>query len=259
MISPIDSSNLAYIPASRPAGVGAVSEEKSLNSQPAQAINFNQSISNSPSSKSSNSLSEDSDDKASKNHEDEAAKQQEQVRQVVDQLKARDREVRAHEMAHLSAAGSYAMGGMNLSYQRGPDGQQYAIGGSVQIDTSAIAGDPEATIQKGRVVQQAALAPAEPSSQDRKVASAAAQMISNAQADLMKAEREEQAVEKSDAGRGAEEEGGGSSTGVRGESSEEFEYSGISSNTNSNTSSALHTPENTARMQFDLRMQVAAG
>ena len=69
----------------------------------------------------------------------------EQELKQVQELKTRDREVRAHEAAHLAAAGSLAIGGASYSYQRGPDGVQYAVGGEVSIDTSAVEGDPEAT------------------------------------------------------------------------------------------------------------------
>jgi len=40
----------------------------------------------------------------------------------------------------------------------------------VNIDTSEASGDPEATIQKARQIQAAANAPANPSAQDRAVA-----------------------------------------------------------------------------------------
>ncbi len=40
-------------------------------------------------------------------------------------LQARDHEVRAHEQAHLGAAGQYARGGANFTYQHGPDGKSY--------------------------------------------------------------------------------------------------------------------------------------
>lgn len=107
-----------------------------------------------------------------------------EAKQVIDQLKARDAEVRAHEQAHLSAAGGHATGGASYSYQVGPDGQRYAIGGEVGIDVSPVAGDPEATLLKANVVQRAALAPAEPSSQDMRVASAAMQMASEARMEI---------------------------------------------------------------------------
>ncbi|HTN32473.1 MAG TPA: putative metalloprotease CJM1_0395 family protein [Marinobacter sp.] len=99
------------------------------------------------------------------------------------ELKARDREVRAHEAAHQAAGGQHA-GAMSLTYERGPDGAQYAVGGEVPIDVSPIAEDPQATIEKMRTVRAAALAPAEPSSQDRAVAAQAMQTILQAQAEL---------------------------------------------------------------------------
>lgn len=109
----------------------------------------------------------------------------EEERQQVTELKARDAEVRAHEAAHLAAAGQYAQGGASYTYQTGPDGKKYAIGGEVSIDAGAVANDPQATIQKAKQVRAAALAPASPSSQDQKVAAAASQMMSQAQMELM--------------------------------------------------------------------------
>lgn len=102
----------------------------------------------------------------------------------IDELKSRDREVKTHEQAHIAAGGSYVKGGASYDYQTGPDGKQYAVGGSVNIDTSPVDGDPEATIAKAQVVIKAALAPAEPSGQDQKVASAARQMMSEARKEL---------------------------------------------------------------------------
>lgn len=98
-------------------------------------------------------------------------------------LKSRDREVRAHEAAHQSVGGQYA-GAISYVYERGPDGAQYAVGGEVSIDTSPIQGDPQATIEKMRVVRSAALAPAEPSPQDRAVAAQAMQIMLQAQSEL---------------------------------------------------------------------------
>ena len=108
----------------------------------------------------------------------------------VDKLKQRDAEVKAHEQAHLSAAGGIATSGASFSYQRGPNGQRYAIGGEVQIDTSAVAGDPAATLRKADMIKRAALAPVSPSSQDFKVASQAMSMAAKAQADLLKMSQE---------------------------------------------------------------------
>lgn len=87
-------------------------------------------------------------------------------------LKNRDREVKAHEQAHLSVAGQYASGSASYTLQRGPDGNSYAVGGEVPIDISSES-TPEATLQKMRTVRRAALAPAEPSGADRQIAAQA--------------------------------------------------------------------------------------
>ena len=115
----------------------------------------------------------------------------EEEQQQVEKLKARDREVRAHEQAHKAAAGGYATSGPTYEYQSGPDGKRYAVGGEVGIDTSPVSGDPEATIRKAQVIRRAALAPAEPSSQDQRVAAQAARMEAEARQELSKQRMEE--------------------------------------------------------------------
>ncbi|HEX5341942.1 MAG TPA: putative metalloprotease CJM1_0395 family protein [Duganella sp.] len=102
---------------------------------------------------------------------------------LIDKLKARDLEVRQHELAHLAASGGLATSGPSYTYQRGPNGVSYAIGGEVNIDTSPGA-TPEETIQRARTIQAAALAPAEPSGPDRAVAAQAQQMEAQARAEL---------------------------------------------------------------------------
>jgi len=104
---------------------------------------------------------------------------------VVSELKQRDAEVKAHEAAHLAAAGGIATGGASFDYQRGPDGVQYAIGGEVNIDTSAVAGDPAATLRKADTIRRAALAPAEPSGPDMQAAASATALAAQAQAELL--------------------------------------------------------------------------
>ncbi|MEO0576012.1 MAG: putative metalloprotease CJM1_0395 family protein [Pseudomonadota bacterium] len=104
--------------------------------------------------------------------------------QQIRELQARDREVRAHEQAHLAAAGQYAKGGIQYDFDRGPDGRLYAVGGQVSVDTSEIAGDPQATLLKAQTLQRAALAPAEPSSQDRAVAAEMVAMAAEARQDI---------------------------------------------------------------------------
>lgn len=112
------------------------------------------------------------------------------------ELKKRDLEVRAHEQAHIAAGGAHVRGGASYSYQTGPDGKRYAVGGEVSIDTSAVSGDPQATITKMQVIRKAALAPGNPSSTDRSVAAAASQKMNSARMDLAKEKVEE--LEESD-------------------------------------------------------------
>jgi hypothetical protein len=113
----------------------------------------------------------------------------EQLRDL-QQLQDRDREVRAHEAAHMAAAAGLVRGGMSFSYQNGPDGRRYAVGGEVSIDSSPVADDPQATLEKARQIQAAALAPAEPSAQDRAVAALAARMALDARIGLVQLSRE---------------------------------------------------------------------
>ncbi len=114
----------------------------------------------------------------------------EQELEVVAELASRDREVRSHELAHLSVGGQYASA-PSFSYERGPDGRSYAVGGEVSIDAGSVQGNPEATINKLEQVRRAALAPAEPSPQDRAVAALASQGILQARAELAQQKQEE--------------------------------------------------------------------
>lgn len=96
-----------------------------------------------------------------------------------EELKQRDQEVRAHEASHKGAAGQYAHGAARFTYVEGPDGQQYAVAGEVSIDTSK-PDDPREALHKSAVLMRAALAPLQPSAQDRRVAAAANQMANEA-------------------------------------------------------------------------------
>jgi hypothetical protein len=109
---------------------------------------------------------------------------------LIAELKRRDREVRAHEQAHQAAAGPYASA-PSFTYQKGPDGKNYAVGGEVQIDTSPIPGDPEATKRKAEQIRAAANAPASPSAQDRAVAADATSMAIKAQMEITRNQTEE--------------------------------------------------------------------
>lgn len=108
----------------------------------------------------------------------------------VSELQRIDAEVRRHEQAHMNAGGQYA-GQASYTYETGPDGRQYAVAGEVPIDTAPVPDDPQATIDKMEVVIRAALAPAEPSAQDLRVAAGARQTIASARAELRAEDREE--------------------------------------------------------------------
>lgn len=115
---------------------------------------------------------------------------------VIAQLTATDRHVRAHEEAHLAAAGPYATGGPTYIYQQGPDGKIYAVGGEVTLDDSPVSGDPAATIEKEKTIIAAANAPADPSAQDRAVASAAAMLLMAAQRQLGQQQDQQAAAQR---------------------------------------------------------------
>ena len=57
---------------------------------------------------------------------------------------------------------------------------RYAVAGEVPINISAVPGNPQATLRNAEQVQRAALAPADPSPVDRRVASSAQALASKA-------------------------------------------------------------------------------
>lgn len=114
--------------------------------------------------------------------------QEQQDAKEIEQLKARDQEVRTHEQAHAATGGQYA-GSPQYEYTTGPDNKRYITGGEVSIDVSE-AKSPEETLRKMEQVRAAALAPAEPSSQDLKVAAEASQKAVEARTDIAEENRE---------------------------------------------------------------------
>ncbi len=109
--------------------------------------------------------------------------------QVVRQLEQTDRKVRAHEQAHISAGADLVRGGPSYSYETGPDDKRYAVAGEVSIDASP-GKTPEETIPKAQHIRSTALAPADPSAQDYRVAAAATQMEIDARMALAKEQSE---------------------------------------------------------------------
>lgn len=121
--------------------------------------------------------------------EAEAAQQERLDRDQIQALAARDREVRAHEQAHVAVGGRYA-GAPKYQFERGPDGVQYAVGGEVPISTGKEA-TPQETLLKAQIVRRAALAPAEPSAQDYKVAAQATRLEAQARQELAELQAQE--------------------------------------------------------------------
>lgn len=103
--------------------------------------------------------------------------------QILAELSKRDSEVKAHEQAHSSVGGNLAQS-PQFSYERGSDGKRYAVNGEVSIDISVVRGDPLATINKMRQVYAAAMAPANPSMADIRVAADAIRKMNQAQSEL---------------------------------------------------------------------------
>ena len=133
-------------------------------------------------------------DKANKSSSEQLSPDE---RQTVRKLQKRDAEVKQHEAAHLAAAGQYAAGGPSYTYQTGPDGRRYAIGGEVPIDVSEEK-NPEQTIQKMRIVRQAALAPAHPSGADHAIAATASMKESEARRELNAEETDQKPASETD-------------------------------------------------------------
>lgn len=172
-------------------------------------------------------LSREGKDRASRNgstsqaafstsNNNDAELDQQELEQL-QQLKDRDTEVRAHEQAHLLAAGRYATSGVSFTYQRGPDGASYAIGGEVGISLGEES-TPEATIVKMQTVQRAALAPADPSGTDKRIAAEATAKEAKARQELLQVKQEalladEESRPIQDAGRHAKKNSVQQSTG----------------------------------------------
>jgi hypothetical protein len=142
--------------------------------QNARPVNNEQSL-------DSDIQTKESDKKSLQKSDDELL---EDEKRVISELQARDSEVRSHEAAHQAAGGGLA-GGASFSYQKGPDGKMYAVGGEVPI-TLKKGQTPQETIANARQIKAAALAPAKPSPQDYAVANTAVMMELKAQQEVIK-------------------------------------------------------------------------
>ena len=102
---------------------------------------------------------------------------------IVSELQAADTNVRAHEAAHMAAGGGLTSPA-SYTYERGPDNKMYAVAGEVGISTGE-GNTPQESLNKAQTIRRAALAPADPSPQDLKVAAQAASMEMSARAQIM--------------------------------------------------------------------------
>ena len=110
-------------------------------------------------------------------------------KRLVKDLSSRDSEVKTHEAAHQAAGGGMA-GAASYTYQQGPDGKMYAIGGEVSISTP-VSSSPQEALKNARTVAASALAAGSPSPQDFSVASSAKVMEMKALQEISKKAQEE--------------------------------------------------------------------
>lgn len=139
--------------------------------------------------KTLNSTQENEEEKSEKTQKVNGKDLSESEVRQVRELEKIDREVRAHEAAHMAAGGGLA-GAASYGYTRGPDNKMYAVSGEVPIRMQK-GNTPEETIANAMQVIAAAMAPADPSPQDYKVAANAMQMQNEARMEQSKIKAEE--------------------------------------------------------------------
>lgn len=156
----------------------------------------NQSTDNTAETSQSNSKKDDSTDIAGDKTKKETGKSGKELtpnqEQEIAELKAADTKVRAHEAAHEAAAAGLSASAPSYTYETGPDGVQYAVGGEVNVSFQET-GDPKKDIASAEKMQAAALAPADPSPQDRAVAQSAAMLIAKYEQEMAAQKKEESA------------------------------------------------------------------
>jgi hypothetical protein len=178
----VDNVQLPQVP--EPAKLFPSAAEKEANAKSGQTSETEQSIQyKSTTNQQKIDASEQKSSSDAEKNSQQNSKLDPEEQQLIRQLSSRDREVRAHERAHSSVGGQFA-GAPQLAFERGPNGVQYAVSGEVSISTSEITGDPAATLAKLETVIRAALAPAEPSSQDIRVAASAAAALQRLRSSL---------------------------------------------------------------------------
>ena len=129
------------------------------------------------------------------------------------------------------AAGGGLTSPASYTYERGPDNKMYAVAGEVGISTGE-GNTPQESLNKAQTIRRAALAPADPSPQDLKVAAQAASMEMSARAQIM----QEKMAQNSQNTNNSNETSGDGST----------ENSNVNSAGNSTENSTRNSVENSA-------------
>lgn len=119
---------------------------------------------------------------STENITDEQKLEQPEIKYEIRQLEMTQQEVIKHEQAHKSVGGDVT-GPVSYTYTTGPDDKRYINGGEVSIQL-AEGSTPEETINILEKVRAAALAPADPSPQDLRVAASAASQIQQVRGQL---------------------------------------------------------------------------
>ena len=160
---------------------------------------------------------------------------------IVTELQAADTNVRAHEAAHMAAGGGLTSPA-SYTYERGPDNKMYAVAGEVGISTSE-GNTPQESLNKAQTIRRAALAPADPSPQDLKVAAQAASMEMSARAQIM----QEKMAQNSQNTNNSNETSGDAVNSAENSAENSNANSTENSNVNSNTNSAGNSNVNSAK------------
>ena len=116
--------------------------------------------------------------------------EQPEVKAEIKELELTEKEVIVHEQAH-KAVGGHVTGPITYMHTEGPDGKRYINGGEVAINVKE-GSTPEETLKILEKVKSAALAPADPSPQDLRVAASATAQIQQTRAEMTKQNVEEE-------------------------------------------------------------------
>lgn len=116
--------------------------------------------------------------------------EQPEVKAEIKELELTEKEVIVHEQAH-KAVGGHVTGPITYTHTEGPGGKRYIDGGEVAINVKE-GSTPEETLKILEKVKAAALAPADPSPQDLRVAASATAQIQQTRAEMTKQTVEEE-------------------------------------------------------------------